>query len=110
MKARYTARFRGLDDIVWHDPESITNILALKMVRLHFHIERDCEAGKYSIVRDGLPNIDFVMTEDGLHIHSPRNDFSFINTVSENKEGFSTRQLKGATRARELMDGWPTNH
>ena len=81
MKARYTARVRGLDEIVWYDPEAITNILAMKMVRLHFCIECDCDAGNYSIIRDGLPNIDFVMTEDGLHVHSPYNDFSFVNTV-----------------------------
>ena len=104
MLARYTGQVRGLNEIVWHDPEAITNILAVKTIRLHFHIEYDCD-GKCSIIWDGLPNTEFIMTEDGLHVHSPHNDFSFVNTVSENKEGFSKRQLKGATRARELC-GW----
>ena len=102
MLARYTGRLRGLGKIVWYDPKAITNILDMKSVRHHYHIEYDCEAGKYSIIRDGLPNIDFIMTDEGLHVHSPKDGFSFLNTVSENKEGFSKRQLKGASRAREL--------
>ena len=69
MLARYTGQVRGLNEIVWCDPKAITNILAVKMIRLNFHIEYDCKAGKYSIIRDGLPNIEFIMTEDGLHVH-----------------------------------------
>ena len=37
------------------------------------------------------------MHESGLHYYDPRNDeFTFINTVSGNKEGFTQRQIKGA--------------
>ncbi|MGL5934526.1 MAG: hypothetical protein ACRCZI_02770, partial [Cetobacterium sp.] len=45
----------------------------------------------------------FVMLHDGLHVHVPKQtDKVFVNTVAENKEGYSKRQLKAAGRAREL--------
>ena len=43
------------------------------------------------------------MVEDGLHVHIPGDKGkAFVNTVSENMEGFSKRQIKGAKAAREL--------
>jgi acyl-CoA thioesterase len=58
------------------------------------------------------PNMEFVrMHESGLHYFDPsesattlnyNGDFTFVNTVSGNKEGFTQRQIKGAELARTL--------
>jgi hypothetical protein len=51
----------------------------------------------------GMTNMEFRMHESGLHYYDPRHeDFTFINTVSGNKEGFTQRQVKGAEDARTL--------
>jgi hypothetical protein len=52
----------------------------------------------------GKPNIEFRMHKCGLHYYDPRNEnhLAFVNTVSENKEGFTKRQIKGAELARTL--------
>jgi hypothetical protein len=52
----------------------------------------------------GKPNMEFRMHKCGLHNYDPRNekDLAFVNTVSENKEGFTKRQIKGADLARGL--------
>jgi len=53
---------------------------------------------------ENKPNMEFRMHESGLHYYDPRkNDqLAFISTVSENKEGFTKRQIKGAETARTL--------
>jgi hypothetical protein len=52
---------------------------------------------------ENKPNMELRMHESGLHYYDPRNEeFTFINTVSGNKEGFTKRQIKGAEVARTL--------
>jgi hypothetical protein len=43
-------------------------------------------------------NMEFCMRKCGLHYYDPRNvnHLAFVNTVSENKEGFTKRKIKGA--------------
>jgi hypothetical protein len=52
----------------------------------------------------GKPNMEFRMHKYGLHYFDPRKEkhLAFVNTVSENKEGFTKRQIKGAAIARTL--------
>ena len=54
----------------------------------------------------------FKMHLSGLHYYDPQDtNFSFnINTVSQNKMGFTKRQLKGAELARTLYSnlGYPS--
>ena len=53
---------------------------------------------------ENKPNMEFRMHESGLHYYDPRDEeeLAFVNTVSENKEGFTKRQIKGAEVARTL--------
>jgi hypothetical protein len=47
--------------------------------------------------------LQFAMLHDGLHVHIPsKTDKVFVNTVSENKEGYTKRQLKEAAQVWEL--------
>jgi hypothetical protein len=53
---------------------------------------------------ESKPNMEFRMHESGLHYYDPRKEahLTFVNTVSENKEGFTQRQIKGADLARNV--------
>jgi hypothetical protein len=51
----------------------------------------------------GKPDIEFWMHKSGLHYFDPRDSkFTFVNTVSENKAGFTKRQIKDVEVARSL--------
>jgi hypothetical protein len=44
---------------------------------------------------EGKPDMEFWMHKSGLHYFDPRDSkFIFVNTVSENKAGFTKRQIK----------------
>ena len=60
---------------------------------------------------NNLPNMEFKMHSSGLHYYKPTHkDFTFVNTVDDNKKAFSKRQLKGAELARTLYAtlGYPS--
>ena len=47
--------------------------------------------------------MQFIMNESGLHYFDSRDqEFTFVNTVSDNKEGFTERQIKGTDVARDV--------
>jgi hypothetical protein len=52
----------------------------------------------------GKPNMEFRMHKCGLHYYDPGNEnhLAFVNTVSENKEGFTKIHIKSAELARNL--------
>jgi hypothetical protein len=47
---------------------------------------------------ESKPNMEFKMHKSGLHYYDPRKEhhLTFVNTVSENKTGFTKRQIKCA--------------
>jgi hypothetical protein len=53
---------------------------------------------------ENKPNVEIREHESGLHIYDPRKneELAFVSTVSENKEAFTKRQIKGAETARTL--------
>jgi hypothetical protein len=53
---------------------------------------------------ESKPNMEFRMYESGLHYYDPRKDqhITFVHTVSENKTGFTKRQIKGTELAQTL--------
>ena len=49
------------------------------------------------ICYEGKPNIQFRIHESVLNYFGPRDQkFTFFNTISENKEGFTSRKSKSA--------------
>ena len=82
-----------------------------------YRVTYDSEELSFVVHREvaGKPNMEFRMHESGLHYYDPRtsNDYTFVSkesdngiglvsTVSENKGGFTRRQIKGAEAARTL--------
>jgi hypothetical protein len=52
---------------------------------------------------EGKPDMEFWMHKSGLHYFDPRDsEFTFVNTVSKNKAGFTKRQIKEAEVAQSL--------
>jgi hypothetical protein len=84
----------------------ITNILALRNLIQQYHVTYDSNDLMFVVHREfeNKPNMEFRMHQSGLHHYDPRENgqFTFVSTVSENKEGLTKRQVKGAENARTL--------
>jgi hypothetical protein len=93
----------GYNKDVWFNTRAITNIIALINLIQQYHVTYDSDDKMFVVHREsqGKPNMEFCMHKCGLHFYDPRNEkyLAFLNTVSENKEGFTKRQIKGAELA-----------
>ena len=105
MMVTHKAKVAGYHMHVWYNKNAITNILALSNVIKQYRVTYDSDDQMFVVHREpeNKPNMEFRMHESGLHYYDPHNEeFTFINTVSGNKEGFTQRQIKGAEVARTL--------
>ena len=97
---------------VWYNPESIANILALCQVRKVCRVTMDTASEPAMHVHK--PNgeiITFREHESGLYVHDTNEansisgnvvGYSYLQTVAENKKGFTRRQVEQADAARSL--------
>jgi hypothetical protein len=100
------ATIPGNNKDVWFSTRAIIKIFALSNLMQQYRVTYDSD-NKMFVVHwesQGKPNMEFSMHKCGLHYYYPRNKkhLAFVNTVSENKEGFAKRQIKGAELARTL--------
>jgi hypothetical protein len=102
------ATMPGYNKDVWFSTRAITNIIALSNLIQQYRVTYDSDNNMCVVHREsqGKPNMEFRMHKCGLHYYDPRNEkhLAFINTVSENKEGFTKRQIKSAELARTLYN------
>ena len=87
------------------DKNDITNILSLKLVKEKFRVKFDSEHGNAFVVHkpEGV-HLRFEIHKNGLYYHNPAgHQMAMVNTVKDNAEGFSRRQVEQAQRARELQ-------
>jgi hypothetical protein len=100
------ANMPGYNKDVWFSTRAITNIIALSNLIQQYRITYDSDDKMFVVQWEsqGKPNMEFRMHKCGLHYYDPRNEkhLTFVNTVSENKEGFTKRQIKSAELARTL--------
>jgi hypothetical protein len=90
---------------VWYNKKAIRNILYLSNMIKQYRVTYDSNDQMFVVHHDpeGKPDMEFWMHESRLHHFNPRDrEFTFINTVSENKTGFTKRQIKDAQAARSL--------
>ena len=88
MKVYHRVTMNGCHNIVWFGGKSITNIIALRNLRLQFPTTYSSEEIMFIILIESevKPNIQFRMHESGLHYFNPScQEFNFFNTVYENK-------------------------
>ena len=105
MAVSHQATANGYHNSVWFSENAITNIIVLRNLRLQYLVTYRSNDMMFIVHREyeGKPNIQFRMYDSGLHYFYPRDqEFTFYNTVSNNKEGFTVRQIKGAEVARVL--------
>jgi hypothetical protein len=100
------ATMPGYNKDVWFSTIAITNVIALSNLIQQYRVSYDSDDKMCVVHREsqGKPNMEFRMHKCGLHYNDPRNEqhFAFVNTVSENKECFTKRHIKGAELARTL--------
>jgi hypothetical protein len=100
------ATMPGYNKDVWFSTRAITNIIALSNFIQQYRVTYSSEDKMFVVHREsqGKPNMEFRMHKCGSHYYDPRNEkhLAFVNTVSENKEGSTKRQIKGAELARTL--------
>jgi hypothetical protein len=106
MSVTRKAAMPGYNNDVWFSTRAITNIIALRNSIQQYRVAYDSDDKMFVVHREsqGKPNMELCMHNCGLHYYDPRNEnhLAFINTISENKEGFTKRQIKGAELARTL--------
>jgi hypothetical protein len=100
------ATMEGYNKNVWFSTRAITNIIALRNLIDQYHVTYDSDNLMFVVQRESesKPNMEFKMHKSGLHYYDPRKEqhLTFVNTVSENKTGFTKLQIKCAETARNL--------
>jgi hypothetical protein len=79
---------------------AITNTIALCNFIDQYHVTYNSDDLMCVVQREteSKPNMELKMYKIGLHYYEPRKEhhMTFVNTVSENKTGFTKRQIKCA--------------
>jgi hypothetical protein len=90
----------------WFDEPATTSILSLKNVSVKegFHVLCNSAGDQgFTVQKPNGKAIHFKMHPDGLHCHGFTNPkASFLQTVKENEQGCSQRQLEEAALAKDL--------
>jgi hypothetical protein len=97
------ATMKGYNKTVWFSTRAITNIIALRNLIDQYRVTSDSDDLMFVVHREleSKPNMELRIHESGLHYYDLRkeNHLTFVNTVSENKTGFTKRQIKCAELA-----------
>jgi hypothetical protein len=100
------ATIMGYNKDVWLSTRAITNIIALRNLIHQYRVTYDSDDKMFCVHQEyqGKPNMEFRMHKCGVHYYNPRNKkhLAFVNTGSENKEGFKKSQIKVAELAQTL--------
>jgi hypothetical protein len=99
MEVKKQAIMSGYHAHVWYNKKAITNILSLSNMIKQYRVTYDSNDQMFVVHHEleGKPDMEFWMHKSGLHYFDPRDSkFIFVNTVSENKAGFTKRQIKEA--------------
>ena len=111
--ATHTGEYHGLGAplTVWFNNQSLANILALCDVRRRVQVTLDTAQELAFLVHipDGPP-LRFVEHDTGLYIYLPDsndvkipvNAYSHLQTVAQNRQAFTRREVQGADNARTL--------
>jgi hypothetical protein len=90
----------GYNNTVWFNIRAITNIIALCNLIDQYRVTYDSDDLMFVVhlESESKPNMEFRMHESGLHYYERRKEhhLNFVNTISEKKEDFTKRQIKGA--------------
>jgi hypothetical protein len=89
----------GYNKTVWFSNRAITHIIPLHNLIDQYRVTYDSDDLMFVVHRESesKPNMEFRMHESGLDCYDPRKEqhLTSVNTVSENKAGFTKRKIKG---------------
>ena len=94
----------------WFSPKAITNLLSFKALNDIYRIAYNIKKDKAFIVHRGnfgLTNLRFVEHPSGLHIlerPDGESGSTFVQMVKQNMKMFTERQIKSASKTRELYE------
>ncbi len=98
---------------MWYYHDALTNILSLNNVTKKFRVTDDSAQGDHFTVHKADQLIHFDKNDNDLFYHDAINrQITLLNTVAENEQGFSKRQLQQARYARKVYGsiGYPSMH
>jgi hypothetical protein len=106
MLVTHKAYMTGYHKTVWFSKKAITKIIALHKLIQQYRVTYDSDDLIFVVhcESESKPDMEFCMHECGMHYYDPRKTehLDFVSTVSENKEGFTKRKIKGAEAVRAL--------
>jgi hypothetical protein len=92
--------------VAYYDAGAIANILSFARVRDMHRVTYDPDRDVFTIHTD-TRQIHFKRSDKGLYYHDCRvnhREITLLQTVDENKEGYTERELAGAKRARKAYN------
>ena len=102
----------GIKNMIWYDKESMANIFSFAKMSDHYPISYNNRKDDTFYVRGKTKTARFPRSKIGLYFHKfdsgymehvkERNGTRLFDTVKENAEGFSSRQLERARKAWKL--------
>jgi hypothetical protein len=96
---------------VWFSKSAIANILSLSQLKECYPVKYDSIAGNQFVVEQPTKNVIFQQTHSGLYCHDTKDRaVVMVNTVKENREGYTHREFERAKVARRAlgMVGYPS--
>jgi len=104
------ANIKGFEQDVCFSKKAITNILSLRLVKREYPVSYDGEDFIVHRASHGYPDMVFKPHPTGLHvldINDPRShaSYAFVETVADNMQLFTKRQIAGGNLARDLQAG-----
>jgi hypothetical protein len=101
----------------YYNPDCLVNIISLDLLQAKYHTTFDSEQkNAFTVAVSDALTLTFEGFGSGLYfvnLNTPVNayPFSLLNTVQENKQFFSRREIEGAeaARAQQGQIGWPSD-
>jgi hypothetical protein len=95
---------------VWFNPDAIANIFCMADIDDKYGMDRAIVSGKKAIRVITDPPVDFVRRPEKLYFFPPKkfrtdtklSDYTFVDSVEENRLFFTSRQFDRTKRARQL--------
>ena len=100
-------RLGNFPEPVWYNPKGVANILSLNSVKKYYRVTYDSAGSDTFVVTDATNSLKlhFKPTKNGLYaLRGLSSDgqekwSSFVNTVSDNKDMYTKREVKAAAHA-----------
>jgi hypothetical protein len=96
---------------VWYSKDTIANTISLSNVKEKCPVRYDSQAGKKIVLVKPDKDIVFKQSPAGLYYHDTGNRaFVMVNTIKENREGLTCREVEKAKEARRALAlvGYPS--